>query len=242
MNMASIKNFDYPIPKPWIAQQLRERPNPVILEIGCNDGKDTLEFMEQLPRIHLHAFEPDPRPRRRFEKSLGAPLPDTLGPHHQVLHNPRMSTTLWFYPVAIGERDGDVPFFQSNGNIPGAHVVDWDLSGSIREPTGHLKRDKQVKFERMITVPCWRLDTWMSCVNYPIIDFIWMDVQGAEGDVIRGGPETLKRTRMIYTEFYNVPQYEGQPNLQQILDLLGPTWKLVSTFEGYNALIANAAQ
>nr|VFK11674.1 MAG: methyltransferase, FkbM family [Candidatus Kentron sp. LPFa] len=64
------------------------------------------------------------------------------------------------------------------------------------------------------------LDTWRREQGIDTVDFIWMDVQGAEMDVFRGGANTLARTRYLYTEYNDRELYEGQCTLPQLLDCL----------------------
>ena len=40
---------------------------PTILEIGCNDGTDTLKFLRVLPQASIYCFEPDPRAIEKFK-------------------------------------------------------------------------------------------------------------------------------------------------------------------------------
>ena len=61
-----------------------------------------------------------------------------------------------------------------------------------------------------------------------------MDVQGAEGDVIEGGREILKRTRYLYTEYSDKELYEGELTLQQILSTLPGEWKVLKKYERRN--------
>ena len=51
-------------------------------------------------------------------------------------------------------------------------------------------------------------------------DFLWIDVQGAEYNVLRGGIETLKKTKAIYTEYSLKELYEGQKDLWFISNYL----------------------
>jgi len=44
-----------------------------------------------------------------------------------------------------------------------------------------------------------------------IVDWLVMDIQGAEDMVLKGGPETLKNTMVLQSEFEFVEQYKGQP-------------------------------
>lgn len=207
--------------KAEIARLIGQVVAPVILEIGCNDGSDTLEFAQQFPDGMLHCFEPDVRPIERFKaKEFGA--------------------RVRLHPVAVGDRDGVTTLHMSGGTTRGAHLKDWDLSSSIHEPTGHLKMSPWCTFDRTCEVPIIRLDTWLRNHQPAVIDFIWADVQGAEGDLIRGGTETLARTRYFYTEYYDREQYRGQPNLRQIIEMLGTDWEPLGIYEGYNVLLKNS--
>jgi FkbM family methyltransferase len=66
-----------------------------------------------------------------------------------------------------------------------------------------------------------RLD---SLLAYDQIDLMKMDIQGYEGRAIRGGKETLKRTRHLLIEVIMCQHYEGQSNSEEIdaeLECLG---------------------
>ena len=184
------------------------KPEPaVILEIGCNDGSHSREFLKNFPRLHLHCFEPDARPLGRFSSNVNA------NDIRCELHR-----------YAIGDFDGPATFYLSGGKPPGGRdwpTDDWDLSSSLRRPTGHLKTVPWCVFNREVQVEVKRLDTWLS-ERSPIdtIHFIWADIQGAEGDLVRGAPRTLARTQFLYTEFSDRELYEGQPDLSQLCDML----------------------
>ena len=75
------------------------------------------------------------------------------------------------------------------------------------------------------------LDTWCDENGIEAIDFIWLDVQGAEMDVIRGGEKVLVKTRYIYTEYSDQELYEGQSPLDQLLNAL-PAFKIVERYRG----------
>ncbi|KYH01507.1 FkbM family methyltransferase [Bradyrhizobium sp. DOA1] len=184
-------------------------PSPVILDIGCNDGTDTKRFLELCPEARLYCFEPDPRAVVRFKKNL-----------HRDLESVRL------FEIAISDRNGQIEFHPSNAD---AEVKDWDLSGSIRRPKNHLTEYEWVRFDQPISVETRRLDDWASEANVNQLDLIWMDVQGAESDVIAGGGRTLSNTRYIYTEYSDRELYEGQLSLQAILELL-PSFEVVRLY------------
>ncbi len=53
------------------------------------------------------------------------------------------------------------------------------------------------------------------------IDLIWMDVQGAELEVLKGAAKILKRTKMVSIEFHE-GQYCGASSAKDVRDLLLP--------------------
>ena len=204
--------------------------HPTVLELGCNDGTDTNELLRVLPNARIYCFEPDPRAIKRFKETVN-------------------SNRVTLAEVAVSDRDGFAIFHGSSGQPPNkskgsgashyCFLDEWDLSGSLCKPTGHLAYSPWVTFpeSRRYTVKTIRLDTWLeSHPEITTIDFIWADVQGAESMMIRGAPRALARTKFLYTEFYNQEMYEGQPNLKAILALL-PAFEVVRLYGKTNVLL-----
>lgn len=182
--------------KPLISKE-----DPVLLEIGSNDGTDALALLDLFDQGVIHCFEPDPRAANRWEAQVN----DSRAHLHRL---------------ALGSKNGTAQFHQSGGNRPGAAPDGWDYSGSLRAPKEHLTVHPDVTFETVIDVDVRRLDTWSSDNGIDTIDFIWADVQGAERDLIEGGRETLDRTRFFYTEYDRREMYEGQWHWKTIAQAL----------------------
>jgi 2-O-methyltransferase len=121
------------------------------------------------------------------------------------------------------------------------YPLGWDQSGSIHPPNiaAMAKIWPWLKFESAITVAVRSLDSWAKEKDIGTIDFIWADMQGAEGDLIRGGRETLARTRYVYTEYNNDEVYKGEPNLETLLDML-PGFSLLRRYRD-DVLLKNTA-
>jgi FkbM family methyltransferase len=215
-------------PKPYVEPRLSagalsveeivehvDKEDAVLLDVGSNDGSQTLAFLRAFPRARIYAFEPDPRAIVSFHKRVKDP--------RAVL-----------FEFAVGAKDGSTEFFMSDGTASLENAPErpegWDLSGSIHKPTGHLEAAPWVKFERKITVPLVRLDTWARQNGVEGIDFMWVDIQGAEADLIKGAPQTLERTRFFYTEYSDRQLYEGQVGLRALLELL-PDFEVVHRYE-----------
>jgi 2-O-methyltransferase len=199
-------------------RRLLGRDDPLIIEVGCNDGETTQQFLGVMPRATILCFEPDPRPLARFR---------CRGDRRVILCE-----------HAISHRCETLTFYQSSGEIPGSAAPcagDWDYSGSLCRPTGHLTRDPRITFDRTIEVYALPLDS--AIPSLPMIDLLWVDVQGAEARLILGAQQTLARTRYLYTEFYDTPMYDRQPDLKALVAFL-PDFDLIGIY-GENALFRN---
>ena len=91
----------------------------------------------------------------------------------------------------------------------------------------------EISFDKRVLVDVMKLDSWMQVhPEVGVIDFAWIDAQGAEKPIFQGGwtGAFAEKVRYIFSEFYQTPQYEGQLNLDQLLQLL-PKYKLLATYE-----------
>lgn len=214
--------------EPADLRQIVGTDSPLILEIGAHDGEHTLQLLDLFPSALLFAFEPDPRAIRKFKAWV-------TDPRAQL------------YEMAIGSIDGAAEFHVSSGRPvtlapeeEARYADGWDQSGSLRRPKTHTVVWPWVTFERTITVPVQRLDTWAREIGLDgPVDLIWADMQGAEGDLIAGGAATLAMTRYLYTEYSDNEWYEGQPTLAQLLDRL-PNFRIVRRY-AMDVLLENKA-
>lgn len=199
MFMRVRRNFDHrrvtppqspPRIEEWVKQTFRYPGPKTFLELGAHQGDDTA-WMAGIPGVAIHAFEPDPR-------------------NHQP---PRGNVTMRH--AAIADRDGS-GFLTLSEKGWGQ---EWTHSSSIKRPKNHLRRFP-VTFGEAVEVEFITLDTFYQQQRLDVIDFIWADIQGAEGDMIRGGQRCLARTRYLYTEYSDDELYENQATLKEILEML----------------------
>jgi 2-O-methyltransferase len=188
------------------------RPDPLILEVGANNGDHTDQFLRTFSDARLFAFEPDPRAIKK-------------------LKNRNFDLRFRLIEMAVGRYTGKISFFQSSGQPPGEEWPEgWDMSGSIKRPKEHMELYPWCKFETQIEVDITRLDDWASSNGIVDVDFIWADVQGAEEDLIVGAQNTLNKTKFFFTEYSNRELYEGEVGLKQITDLL-PNFEIAELYE-----------
>jgi FkbM family methyltransferase len=174
----------------WVQQTFRCRGPKIFLEIGSHRGTDTA-WMAELCDVTIYAFEPDPRNQQ--------PARDNVIQHR----------------AAIADRDGRTQFILSREGWG----QEWTYSSSIKKPKNHLDRFP-VTFGETIEVETCALDNFCRREGIEVIDFVWADIQGAEGEMIRGGQETFARTRYLYTAYSDDELYEGQVTLRDILNML----------------------
>jgi len=198
-----------PAIRAWVERTFGSPGPKTFLELGAHDGSDTA-WMASVPGVTVHAFEPDPRNRP-------PPRPNV------VLNR-----------AAVSDRDGRAPFLLSKTGWG----VEWTHSSSLRRPKEHLHR-YPVTFGETVEVETVALDTYRARAGLGAVDFVWADIQGAEGDMIRGGPATFARTRYLFTEYSDDELYEGQATLSDILAGL-PGFRVVDLWEE-DVLLENRA-
>jgi len=95
--------------------------------------------------------------------------------------------------------------------------VDFYEKGSAgdsyyKEYTSHYEHIKPTK-KRSIT-----LDALLVAEKLPMPDFIKLDTQGSEIDILRGGEKTLQHVSLLYIECPLIKYNEGAPVLDEYLD------------------------
>jgi FkbM family methyltransferase len=188
-----------------IKQFIQQIQIETFVEIGMHFGTDTQEFRKMHPNARIVSFEPDPRNIEMIKK-LGN---DKICEVHEL---------------ALSNTNESMDFYLSSGDSKGRlnddllTENDWSCSSSLKKPTGHLTMHNWITFPKSVKVQCCKLDDFEPLKNTKI-DFMWVDVQGAEDLVFSCAQETLKNTHFVYTEYSNEELYEGQLNLKQILEL-----------------------
>ncbi len=110
-----------------------------------------------------------------------------------------------FHPVALGRTEERRTFYET------VHP----MCGSLFKPDERLSDAyNNLEYQRVkniTTLETVSLDGFSRKNDTGPIDFIKLDIQGAELDVFRGGIAALADTLMIVTEVMFIPMYENQP-------------------------------
>jgi len=208
-------------------KKLLAKDGPVILEVGAHVGVDSVGFLDTFPACRLFCFEPDPR---------------NVEIHRECVCDERCVLVSF----AVSNTDGETTLYLSTSDYTRSKKIGSSIrkirataASTIKEPNRRLrkKRYPNIRFEETIVVPTIRLDTWFATSGLDMIDLIWADVQGAEGDLIDGGRTALSKTRFLYTEFSKKRLHKGQVCFNGIMKRLHD-FDLLAVY-GTNALLKN---
>lgn len=198
-------------------RELVGRDDARILEIGANDGTHTLEFLAAFPEGRVLCFECEPRAIKKWRQNV-------------------QDVRAILVESAVSDKNGIANFHPSGGKPPGKkweHIDSWDMSGSLLQDDQHTRDVQWLKFGEPFQVGTITLDC-MLCDLVPY-EILWIDVQGAEAMVLRGGQKTIAKARFVILEAHPKPYYHGQATMVELIDLL-PGYKFVGAYDGDNFL------
>lgn len=143
---------------------------------------------------------------------------------------------LLIFPYAVGAEE----------KITVLYCSEHAQSSSLRKPKNHINLFPSVYFTHRESVEMVTLDGWYKRFNKlkPIwhIDLIWADVNGCEGDLIRGAEKVLTMSKYLFIETSNRELFEGQIKTQELKELL-PDWDVIGIYNHYgnfgNILLKN---
>jgi FkbM family methyltransferase len=168
----------------WSLRELiRDIPRVHVVDVGAALGeKPIYQPLVDCGAARISGFEPTAAECEKLNAKYGAP--------HR------------FFPHFVG--DGQAQTF---------HETRWSLTGSLFEPNQELNEKFQALAEltallKKHPVETTRLD---DVEDLSDVDFLKIDVQGAELMVFEHGPRVLSETLLIQTEVEFVPLYKEQP-------------------------------
>jgi FkbM family methyltransferase len=149
-----------------------EKVEQVVI-VGANEGDEIPRLRRAYPGSRFLCFEPSPEWYRKLAGNFrGADFVET---RELALSDTAGSATFYELPLA------------GNGSLLRPDVEHWSRFAKIGK--------KEV---RSFQVQVSTLDN--EVVNLDKIDLLWIDVQGAEGHVLKGGTATLRRVAAVFLE------------------------------------------
>ena len=158
--------------------------NPIIIEAGAHIGRDTIKLAKQWPSATIHAFEPVPE------------LFSTL------LSNTNGYSNIHCYPIALSDKTGTELLYVSSGASTAV--------SSFFKPHEYTKQRPNVLFTPL-EVTVITLDQWAEDHYVSLVDFMWLDMQGAELKVLKAAPTILRTVRAIVFEVSLTERFKNNP-------------------------------
>jgi FkbM family methyltransferase len=162
---------------------------PIICDIGSRDAREGIALMQQLNGQQLHVFEANPHAAEICRQNLVA-----LGNAAQF-NGVAVSDTagqLKFYPVNVGRSDNKDIGFSSL----------FPINPDYTKRRGSIVQDE-------VLVDAITLDNYFQDKPHP--DILWIDVEGAELQVLRGATRVLPSVKLIHVEVSFRPMQVGKP-------------------------------
>jgi FkbM family methyltransferase len=179
-------------------KNILDKEGPIVFEIGTNDGTDTKEILKYCRGdFRYFAFEPDPR-TADVVRALELPIV--------------------FTEAAVTNVEGKAKFYQFYDKVNDSDTGAMGPS-SLYEPLPyehwlpHLSH-KEVEVDTIV------LDKFCEESKVCHIDFLWIDAQGAEYNILDGGKEILKNTGWIFLEAMKNAQYKEQKTREYLVEKL----------------------
>jgi FkbM family methyltransferase len=146
--------------------------DPVIFDVGANIGIMSSLVLEYFPKATIHAFEPHPRNYARLKEQL---------PGHGVkLHN-----------IALGEKRGTLSLYDRADSDGSFHASLYE------EVISEIHKQEAIAY----SVPVETLDDVVAGEGVAYVDFLKIDVEGAELAVLKGAARLLGEKRIGYIQF-----------------------------------------
>ncbi len=146
-----------------------------ILIVGAYYGREIDNLLKNYPNAEIYAFEPNPK---YFE-----------GLEHKYSQNRKVHC----YQYAVAKTDGWMEFYETNLEGSGSILPINDKSDVVN--------DYGIRQTEKFTVKTISLDNF-SAIQGQKIDLIWIDVQGAELNVLEGAGNILQNTKCIFLEVW----------------------------------------
>lgn len=180
----------------FLCSKLKDRPRPLILDVGANRGQSAWKYIKLFPGCTIHSFEPF---TEMYEKLCEINYPK-----------------LYTYNFGLSDQNDKEIFFLNLGN-PTNSLLELEKNasqnwGNIQALTSH----------KSLECEFYTVDWFLDSEGITKVDFMKIDVQGAEYKVLKGARSSLdnKIIDLIQLEFLFVPTYKNQKSFDEYIKLM----------------------
>lgn len=168
--------------------------NPIIVEAGACDGRDTYQLARAFPKGTIYAFEPVP------------------ALYNALKERTKQFCNIVYLEKALGPSCQKAPFF----------VATKQATGNTTQTSSLLSPDQDynwsgTSFSKTIEVDVTTLDAWAEQNTIPVIDFLWLDAQGAEYQILQGAQKMMPHIQSLWVEVSHQQRYKNQSDKNMLI-------------------------
>lgn len=182
----------------------------VIFDIGACEGLSSVRYLSIFKNATVYAFEPLPNNYKKVLKNK----------------NKYNLKNLNVFELGLSSKNGEAFFYVSSGKPPNKDKP-LDNSSEFGNKSSSLYKPNKTKvvhpwleFKETITIRTQTLESFSNEKNIKSIDFIHMDVQGAELMVLEGANNYIDKIKSIWLEVEKIELYEKQALKKDIENFL----------------------
>jgi len=172
--------------------------NPTVIEIGSDEGAGTITLAATYPYGRIFAFEPHPRAFAVLQENVKACK--NVSPINRAINNATGHAKLYLYR---GKNNTDRGLEHLSSLLP------------------IFKSDSNAFDNPSIMVPCVNLDDWCQLNHIDHVDFLRIDAEGLELQILENSQNVLKKAIVIVvkTNFRQLRENGAlYPDIKQFLE------------------------
>ena len=172
-----------------------------IFEFGARYGEDTIEFAKRYPNTQIYSYECNPNTIKKCKKNVSK------------YKNINLTNK------AISDCISELEFFSiDKKQTKTTHVDGNQGASSLFKASGKYPIENYV--QNSVKVQSTTLEHELILNNIDVIDFMWMDVQGAELKALIGLGNKIENVKIILAETEYFEIYKDQPLFNELCEFL----------------------
>ena len=168
-----VSHNDYNSIHKFLVSEILKCEEPIVFDVGANDGQSIERFKKIFSRFKIYSFEPDEDAFQRLKKNY---------------HN---KENIEIYDFAISNRDGNQKFY-SYAHDKISSLMQLDAKSKLYKSRKIGKKSGD-DFEKIKNVKIVKLDSFVKDKNISRINILKIDVQGYEPEVIEGAKYLIEK-------------------------------------------------
>lgn len=200
-------NSEAPI-KSALLKLFKKNDTLVIFDIGACEGEDSIRYSRIFPLAKIYSFEPVKNNIEKLKKNI----------------NKYQAKNITLIEKSVADQRGYQEIHLSSGQPEGAEPgKDYgNKSSSLLKPGEMTKKSfSWLKFDSKQNIESETIADFCEEHRISTIDFIHMDIQGAELMALAGAREKIRDIKAIWLEVSNFEFYQDQPlkkDVQKFMD------------------------